>query len=136
MRPPSSLALASPQGGRAGQGTVPADCSSPASDCGVLVAGQVATVAGFGPRFLHSTGQAYKGGPAGGAFLTITRDPVPHLPIPGHRTSFGTIQIAQARGDMVVLASRDRPVLRIHLKDNGGGIEALRVAVLAALLDS
>lgn len=97
---------------------------------------QVATVAGFGPRFLHSTGQTYKGGPAGGAFLTITRDPVPHLPIPGHRTSFGTIQIAQARGDMVVLASRDRPVLRIHLKDNGGGIEALRAAVLAALLDS
>ena len=76
----------------------------------------VATVAGFGPRFLHSTGQAYKGGPNSGVFLTITRDPDPDLAIPGRKASFGTVQIAQARGDMDVLASRGRRVLRVHLK--------------------
>ncbi|CAH0355040.1 bifunctional transaldolase/phosoglucose isomerase [Sphingobium sp. CECT 9361] len=92
----------------------------------------VATVAGFGPRFLHSTGQAYKGGPASGLFLTITRDPHPDLSIPGRKASFGTIQIAQARGDMAVLVARGRPVLRVHIKKDGGGIEALRAAVIAA----
>lgn len=91
----------------------------------------VATVAGFGPRFLHSTGQAYKGGPASGLFLTITRDPHPDLSIPGRKASFGTIQIAQARGDMAVLVARGRPVLRVHIKKDGG-IEALRAAVIAA----
>lgn len=93
----------------------------------------VATVAGFGPRFLHSTGQAYKGGPASGLFLTITRDPHPDLSIPGRKASFGTIQIAQARGDMAVLAARGRPVLRVHIKKDGGGIEALCAAVVAAI---
>lgn len=92
----------------------------------------VATVAGFGPRFLHSTGQAYKGGPATGAFLTITRDPDPDLAIPGRKASFGTVQIAQACGDMDVLAARGQRVLRVHLKKAGGGIEALRAAVVAA----
>ena len=58
----------------------------------------VATVAGFGPRFLHSTGQAYKGGPNTGAFLTITRDPDPDLAIPGRKASFGAVQEMQARG--------------------------------------
>jgi len=94
---------------------------------------EVATVAGFGPRFLHSTGQAYKGGPATGAFLTITRDPEPDLAVPDHKASFGTVQIAQARGDMDVLASRGQRVLRIHLKQGGGGIAALRAAVIAAV---
>ncbi len=94
----------------------------------------VATVAGFGPRFLHSTGQAYKGGPATGSFLTITRDPDPDLAIPGHKASFGTIQIAQARGDMDVLAARGRRVLRVHLKRGGGGIDALKKAVIAAIV--
>jgi transaldolase/glucose-6-phosphate isomerase len=93
----------------------------------------VATVAGFGPRFLHSTGQAYKGGPGGGAFLTITRDPDPDLAIPGRKASFGTVQIAQARGDADVLAERGRRVLRVHLKQGGGGIAALEAAVSAAL---
>ncbi|WP_157221133.1 bifunctional transaldolase/phosoglucose isomerase [Flavisphingomonas formosensis] len=93
----------------------------------------VATVAGFGPRFLHSTGQAYKGGPNSGAFLTITRDPDPDLSIPGHQASFGTIQIAQARGDMDVLAERGRRVLRVHLKKGGGGIAALKAALLRVL---
>ena len=94
---------------------------------------QVATVAGFGPRFLHSTGQAYKGGPNSGVFLTITRDPDPDLAIPGHKASFGMVQIAQARGDMDVLASRGRRVLRVHLKHGGGGIDALREAVVGSL---
>jgi transaldolase / glucose-6-phosphate isomerase len=94
---------------------------------------RVATVAGFGPRFLHSTGQAYKGGPAGGVFLTITRDPDPDLAVPGRKASFGTVQIAQARGDTDVLAERGRRVLRVHLKRGGGGVEALQSAVLAAL---
>lgn len=94
---------------------------------------RVATVAGFGPRFLHSTGQAYKGGPAGGVFLTITRDPDPDVAVPGRRASFGTVQIAQARGDSDVLAERGRRVLRVHLKRGGGGLEALVSAVLAAL---
>jgi transaldolase/glucose-6-phosphate isomerase len=93
----------------------------------------VATVAGFGPRFLHSTGQAYKGGPATGAFLTITRDPDPDLSVPGHKASFGTVQIAQARGDMDVLASRGQRVLRVHLKHGGAGLAALQAAVTAAV---
>ena len=92
-----------------------------------------ATVLGFGPRFLHSTGQAYKGGPKTGAFLTITREPHPDLAIPGKRASFGTVQIAQARGDMDVLAERGQRVLRAHLKAGGRGIDALVEAVLAAL---
>jgi transaldolase/glucose-6-phosphate isomerase len=94
---------------------------------------RVATVAGFGPRFLHSTGQAYKGGPAGGVFLTITRDPDPDLAVPGRKASFGTVQLAQARGDTDVLAERGRRVLRVHLKRGGGGVQALQSAVLAAL---
>lgn len=94
---------------------------------------KVATVVGFGPRFLHSTGQAYKGGPDGGAFLTITRDPDPDLAVPGRKASFGTVQIAQARGDTDVLAQRGRRVLRVHLKRGGGGIQALSAAILAAL---
>ncbi|NIJ08106.1 glucose-6-phosphate isomerase [Sphingomonas vulcanisoli] len=94
---------------------------------------QVATVAGFGPRFLHSTGQAYKGGPNSGVFLTITRDPDPDLAVPGHKASFGNVQIMQARGDADVLAERGRRVLRVHLKKGGGGIKALASAVEAAL---
>jgi transaldolase/glucose-6-phosphate isomerase len=94
---------------------------------------RVATVVGFGPRFLHSTGQAYKGGPAGGVFLTITRDAHPDLAVPGRKASFGTVQVAQARGDSDVLAERGQRVLRVHLKQSGGGIEALKSAVLAAL---
>ncbi len=93
----------------------------------------VATVLGFGPRFLHSTGQAYKGGPDSGSFLTITRDAGPDLNIPGRKASFGTVQLAQARGDMDVLAARGRTVLRVHLKHGGGGIEALKTAIDVAL---
>ena len=96
-------------------------------------ASKVATGAGLGPRFLHSTGQAYKGGPKTGVFVTITRDPDPDLAVPGRKASFGTVQLAQARGDGKVLAERGQRVLRIHLKKGGGGIGALAAAVTAAL---
>ncbi|MDT7531221.1 bifunctional transaldolase/phosoglucose isomerase [Sphingopyxis sp. SE2] len=79
---------------------------------------QVATVAGFGPRFLHSAGQAYKGGPKSGVFITITRDPANDIAIPGHRASFGVVQLAQAEGDMKVLADRGQRVIRVHLADD------------------
>jgi len=82
---------------------------------------RVATVSGFGPRFLHSTGQAYKGGPNSGVFLQITADPVRDLAIPGRKISFGQVEAAQAQGDLEVLAERGRRYLRIHIK--GGDIE-------------
>jgi transaldolase/glucose-6-phosphate isomerase len=78
----------------------------------------VATCVGFGPRFLHSTGQAYKGGANSGVFLQITGDDADDLAIPGHRASFGVVKAAQARGDFDVLAKRRRRVLRAHIKGN------------------
>jgi transaldolase/glucose-6-phosphate isomerase len=76
----------------------------------------VATCAEFGPRFLHSTGQAYKGGPDSGVFLQITADDAKDLPVPGQKASFGVIKAAQARGDFGVLTERGRRALRVHLK--------------------
>ncbi|HEY0270951.1 MAG TPA: transaldolase, partial [Sphingomonas sp.] len=93
---------------------------------------RIATVAGFGPRFLHSTGQAYKGGPKEGIFIEITREPAADIAIPGNRASFGTVQLAQARGDLDVLASRGQRVLRVHLKDEKSGLQALARALEAA----
>lgn len=87
----------------------------------VIKARKVATVAGFGPRYLHSTGQAYKGGPRSGVFIEITRSPDPDLAIPGRKASFGMVQLAQARGDLDVLAARGQRVLRIHLKSGDLG---------------
>ena len=92
---------------------------------------RVATALEFGPRFLHSTGQAYKGGPASGVFLQVTTDYEDDLAVPGRKLSFGTIIAAQARGDFGVLSERGRRALRIHLK--GGDVEA-GVALLDALL--
>ena len=77
---------------------------------------RVATCAEFGPRFLHSTGQAYKGGPDSGVFLQITADDAKDLPVPGQKASFGVIKAAQARGDFDVLTERGRRALRVHLK--------------------
>ena len=77
-----------------------------------------ATCVGFGPRFLHSTGQAYKGGPNSGVFLQITAEPARELPVPDSRYGFGIIAAAQARGDFAVLAERGRRVLRVHLGPN------------------
>jgi transaldolase / glucose-6-phosphate isomerase len=90
----------------------------------------VATTVGFGPRYLHSTGQAHKGGPNSGVFLVITCDDPEDLPVPGQRYSFGTIKRLQARGDLEVLASRGRRVLRIHLKDVEAGLRDLHAVVM------
>ena len=90
----------------------------------------VATCLEFGPRFLHSTGQAYKGGPDSGVFLQITSDDSEDLAIPGHRASFGVVKAAQARGDFDVLAERGRRALRVHLNgDLNAGLAALETAV-------
>lgn len=77
---------------------------------------RVATCLGFGPRFLHSTGQAYKGGPNSGVFLQVTCDDPVQLPVPGQKYSFGLVKAAQARGDFEVLAARKRRALRVHLR--------------------
>jgi transaldolase/glucose-6-phosphate isomerase len=79
---------------------------------------KVATVLGFGPRFLHSTGQAYKGGPDTGVFLQITCDDKIDLPVPGQKYTFGVVKAAQARGDFAVLAERGRRALRVHIGKN------------------
>jgi transaldolase/glucose-6-phosphate isomerase len=95
---------------------------------------KVATVLGFGPRFLHSTGQAYKGGPNSGVFLQITCDDAIDLPVPGQKYSFGTVKAAQARGDFAVLAERGRRALRVHLgKDVAGGLATLTKAAQQAI---
>jgi transaldolase / glucose-6-phosphate isomerase len=80
----------------------------------------VATCAEFGPRFLHSTGQAYKGGPDSGVFLQITADDAEDLAVPGQKASFGIIKAAAARGDFDVLTDRGRRALRVHLKGGLG----------------
>jgi len=79
---------------------------------------RLATCLGFGPRFLHSTGQAYKGGPNEGVFIQITSEDPIDLPIPGQKYSFGVVKTAQARGDFRVLVERGRRVLHVHLGRN------------------
>jgi transaldolase/glucose-6-phosphate isomerase len=94
----------------------------------------VATCLGFGPRFLHSTGQAYKGGPNSGVFLQITCDDSVELPVPGQKYTFGVVKAAQARGDFQVLAERGRRALRVHLGSNvKAGLATLQAAVQKAL---
>src|SRR5262249_52669414 len=94
----------------------------------------VATCAEFGPRFLHSTGQAYKGGPDSGVFLQITADDEKDLQVPGQKASFGVIKAAQARGDFDVLTERGRRAVRVHLKgDVASGLKALDAAITEAL---
>ncbi|HYA06174.1 MAG TPA: bifunctional transaldolase/phosoglucose isomerase [Xanthobacteraceae bacterium] len=96
---------------------------------------RVATCLEFGPRYLHSTGQAYKGGPDSGVFLQITADDAEDLPIPGQRASFGVIKTAQARGDFEVLAERGRRALRLHLSgDLNLSLAALETAIERALV--
>ena len=85
----------------------------------------LATTVGFGPRFLHSTGQLHKGGPDNGLFLQITAEPERDLPIPNQGMTFGTLERAQALGDLETLQSRGRRVLRVHFK---------RLAELAILI--
>jgi transaldolase/glucose-6-phosphate isomerase len=95
---------------------------------------RAATCVGFGPRFLHSTGQAYKGGPNTGVFLQITCGDAFDVPVPGQKYSFGVVKSAQARGDLKVLAERGRRALRVHLSDDvDAGLAALQKMVQSAL---
>jgi hypothetical protein len=93
---------------------------------------RVATVDGFGPRFLHSTGQAYKGGPSSGVFLQITCDHPDDVTVPGASYTFGVVEDAQARGDLAVLEGRGRRAARVHLADLESGLETLRRAIVGA----
>lgn len=95
---------------------------------------RVATCLGFGPRFLHSTGQAYKGGANSGVFLQITADDALELAVPEQSYTFGIVKAAQARGDFQVLADRNRRALRVHLgADVQDGLEKLRMAITKVL---
>ena len=95
---------------------------------------RVATCLGFGPRFLHSTGQGYKGGPNTGVFLQITCDDARDLAVPGQTYTFGVVKAAQARGDFQVLADRHRRAVRVHLgADVAAGLRTLGSALDHAL---
>ena len=95
---------------------------------------RVATTVGFGPRFLHSTGQAFKGGPNSGVFLQVTCDDARDLRVPDHASTFGAVKTAQARGDVAVLTARGRRVLGLHLAGPvGPGLAALADLVARAL---
>ena len=95
---------------------------------------RVATSLGLGPRYLHSTGQAYKGGPNTGVFLMLTADDTADVPVPTQKYSFGVVKAAQARGDLQVLGERGRRAVRVHLgRDVKAGLVALRTALERAL---
>jgi transaldolase/glucose-6-phosphate isomerase len=97
---------------------------------------KLATCLGFGPRYLHSTGQAYKGGPNEGVFIQITSDDPIDVTVPGQKYTFGIVKAAQARGDFQVLAERGRRALRVHLgRDIEAGLETLERSVIEALAD-
>ena len=81
---------------------------------------------GWGPRFLHSTGQYHKGGPGTGVYLQLTSDPVDDLPVPGREFTFGEFIASQAAGDAQVLREHGRPVLRLHLSDVAAALPTLR----------
>jgi transaldolase/glucose-6-phosphate isomerase len=96
---------------------------------------KIATCLGFGPRFLHSTGQGYKGGPDSGVFLQVTCDDGEDLQVPGQKYTFGLVKAAQARGDFQVLADRNRRALRVHIgSDVTTGLRALDAAIEKALV--
>jgi transaldolase / glucose-6-phosphate isomerase len=92
-----------------------------------------ASCLGFGPRFQHSTGQAYKGGPNSGVFLQVTCDDPADIDVPGHSYSFGVVKAAQAQGDLEVLVERGRRAMRVHLRDVDAGLAELSRAMDAAL---
>jgi glucose-6-phosphate isomerase len=87
---------------------------------------------GWGPRFLHSTGQYHKGGPATGVYLQVTGEPGEDLEVPGRPFTFGQLVTAQAAGDAQVLEGHGRPVLRLHLTDRAAGLEQLIAALTGA----
>ena len=94
---------------------------------------RAATCLGFGPRFQHSTGQAYKGGPNSGVFLQITCDDPVDIEVPGHSYTFGVVKAAQARGDLDELVARGRRALRVHVKNVDAGLIELAQAMETAL---
>lgn len=94
---------------------------------------RAATSLGFGPRYLHSTGQAYKGGPNSGVFLEITSADAYDLPVPGEPYTFGVIEAAQAQGDFQALTDRGRRAVRVHLTNVDVGLAALDRAVAEGL---
>jgi hypothetical protein len=99
----------------------------------VLEATGAATTLGYGPRFLHSTGQLHKGGPPEGVFLQVTADDAADLPIPGYPYTFGQLKRAQAIGDLQSLHAHGRPALRVHLgADRRAGLRRLVEAVRQA----
>jgi len=90
----------------------------------------VSTTVQFGPRFLHSTGQAFKGGPDSGLFLEITSDNDADMQVPGQKYTFGTVKEAQARGDFQVLLDRGRRALRLHISGNtADGLRRLELMI-------
>jgi len=92
---------------------------------------------GYGPRYMHSIGQLYKGGPATGMFLVITSAKAEDLPIPGAKYTFGQLQMAQALGDLQSLLRREKPALRLHLaRGAGAGLAELRRTMDQALATS
>jgi glucose-6-phosphate isomerase len=94
---------------------------------------RVPVLHGYGPRFLHSIGQLYKGGPASGLFIQVTHDPERDLPIPQAEWSFGKLEAAQARGDLEALDARGKPVLRFHVTGAvDAGLEMVRDGLMAA----
>ena len=94
----------------------------------------IATTAGYGPRFLHSTGQLHKGGPKTGLFLQIVQDDAKDVPIPGQPYSFSILKQAQAIGDLKSLTSRRLPVLRVSLgREPAAGWRALVTAIKSAV---
>ena len=95
---------------------------------------RVGTCLGFGPRFLHSTGQAYKGGPNTGVFLQISCDDGVDVQVPDQKYTFGVVKAAQARGDFQVLVDRNRRALRVHLgADVAAGLATLQQAIQQAI---
>ncbi|MDE3095184.1 MAG: glucose-6-phosphate isomerase [Chloroflexota bacterium] len=117
--------------------TAAAQAAFDAIRAGVRDARRVATTLGYGPRFLHSTGQLHKGGPPGGVFLQVTAPDAEDVAIPGEAFTFGQLKRAQAIGDLQSLEKHGRPALRVHLPaDVAGGLERLRAAVQSAVAGS
>lgn len=100
---------------------------APASELRALLARRIhrPVTFGWGPRFLHSTGQYHKGGPLVGAFLQITGAVTADVPVPGQPYTFGALQAAQAAGDLQALRGRNRPTVRLHLTDRVAGLSQL-----------
>jgi hypothetical protein len=92
-----------------------------------------ATTAGYGPRFLHSTGQLHKGGTPTGWFLQLTANHLVDRRIPGWPYTYGRLIDAQAEGDFAAIEAHDLPILRVHLEDPERGLVALEAALKEAL---